>query len=185
MKMDKTNRSEYRRLFLFESLPEPLTRASSHLQIFDNYILDTRMRLRSVRVPETKEWTWILQQEFPENEGDLMSWKTADIFLNEVEYHTFEPFEGREIRKNRYFHEYDGKMFAFDVFLGKLWGLNIARVDFESVDEMRAFEPSPFIQIEISGMPLFLGSTLVELDFETLREEFAKLGPILPEMPDE
>lgn len=185
MKMDKTNRNEYRRLYLFESLPEPLTRASSHLQIFDNYILDTRMRLRSVRVPETKAWTWILQQGFPESEGDLMAWKTAEIFLNEAEYHTFETFEGREIRKNRYFHEYDGKIFAFDVFLGKLWGLNIVRVDFESVEEMRAFEPPPFTLIEISGMPLFLGSNLVDMNFEDVREEFAKFGPTLPQIPDE
>lgn len=185
MKMDKTNRSEYRRLFLFESLPEPLTRASSHLQIFDNYILDTRMRIRSVRVPETKEWTWILQQGFPENDSDLMSWKTADIFLNEAEYHTFETFEGREIRKNRYFHEYDGKTFAFDVFIGPLWGLRIARIDFESVDEMRAFEPPPFTMIEVSDMPLFLGTSLVDKKFEDVREEFAKISPVIPDIPDE
>jgi hypothetical protein len=84
MKMDKTNRSDLHRLFLFENLPEPLSRASSHLQIFDNYIRDTRIRLRSIRVPETKEWTWVLQQRFPEHEGDLMCWKIAEIYLNET-----------------------------------------------------------------------------------------------------
>ena len=44
----------------------------------------------------------------------------------------FEQFEGHEIRKNRYFHEFDLVNFAFDVYLGDLWGLNTARVDFDS-----------------------------------------------------
>jgi CYTH domain-containing protein len=188
MKMDKTNRSDLHRLFLFENLPEPLTRASSHLQIFDNYIRDTRIRLRSVRVPETREWTWVLQQRFPEHEGDLMRWKIAEIYLNESEFHIFERFQGREIRKNRYFHEYDGKQFAFDMFLGPLWGLNLARVEFESAEEMSAFEPPPFTMIEVSNTPLFLGENLVDKNFEEVREVFGRISSIHPlpvEIPDE
>jgi CYTH domain-containing protein len=185
MKMDKTNRTEFHRLFLFENLPGPLTRASSHLQIFDNYIQETRMRLRSIRIPETNEWRWTLQQRFPEHTGDLLSWKVADIFLNETEYHIFERFAGREIRKNRYFHEYDGREFAFDVFLGKLWGLNIARADFADSKEMEAFEPPPFAVIEVSSIPLFSGENLVDKNFEQVRDEFAALGTVLPELPDE
>jgi CYTH domain-containing protein len=185
MKMDKTNRTDLHRLFLFENLPEPLTRASSHLQIFDNYIKDTRLRLRSVRIPETKEWTWTLQQRFPEQAGELMSWKLAEIYLNETEHTTLAHLEGREIRKNRYFHEYDGKEFAFDVFIGPLWGLNIVRVDFGDFREMQEFEPPPFAVIEVSNMPMFLGENLVERNFEQVRDEFARTERIIPELPDE
>lgn len=188
MKMDKTNRTDLHRLYLFENLPEPLTRASSHLQIFDNYVRDTRIRLRSVRIPETKEWTWIMQQRFPENIGDLMCWRIAEIYLNEAEHHTFELFEGREIRKNRYFHEYDDRQFSFDIFLGPLWGLSIMRVEFETVEEMRNFEPPPFAAIEVSNIPLFLGENLVEMDFEIVREEFARINsehPLPVDIPDE
>lgn len=185
MKMDKTNRTCLHRLFLFESLPEPLTPASSHLQIFDNYIQDTRIRLRSVRIPETKEWTWILQQRFPEHEGDLMAWKIAEIFLSEGEYHIFERFKGREIRKNRYFHEYDGRQFSFDIFLGPLWGLNLVKVEFESVGEMRGFEPPPLPLIEVSDSPVFLGENLVDKNFEQVRADFARTEHFLPDLPDE
>ena len=62
--IDRTYKSELRRVFLIQDLPEPLTRASSHLQIFDNYIEKTRLRLRSVRVPETKKWSWTLEHRF-------------------------------------------------------------------------------------------------------------------------
>jgi CYTH domain-containing protein len=185
MKMDKTNRTDLHRLYLFENLPEPLTRASSHLQIFDNYIQDTRIRLRSVRIPETKEWTWILQQRFPERDGDLMCWRIAEIYLNETEHGIFGRFEGREIRKNRYFHEYDGRQFSFDVFLGALWGLNLMRVEFESVEEMQNFEPPPFAAIEVSNIPLFLGENLVEKNFEQVRGEFGRMEHIIPDVPDE
>ena len=130
--MNKTAQIEYRRLFLLEGLPEPLTRASAHIQLFDNYIEHTRLRLRAVRAPETKEWTRILQQRITVDHDAAGTLKTSEIYLNDDEYAQFEQFEGSEIRKNRYFHELDGRMIAFDVYLGKLWGLNTAFVEFQS-----------------------------------------------------
>jgi len=174
--MDKTNRTEIHRSFLIEGLPEPLTRASAHIQIFDNYITETRLRIRSVRDPETADWTRILQQRFPVNADDLSALKFAEIYLNDAEYAHFEIFEGTEIRKNRYFHEFDGRTFAFDVYLGKLWGLNIARVEFETADELDRFEPPPFAVVEITNDPFFLGEVLVTKSFEDVRLEVSKLG---------
>ena len=68
--MNKTAQTEFHRLFLIESLPEPLTHASSHLQIFDNYIENTRIRLRLMRDPSTSVWTRILQQRFAIDDGE-------------------------------------------------------------------------------------------------------------------
>ena len=185
--MDKTNRTELHRSFLVDGLPEPLTRASAHIQIFDNYIHETRLRLRSVRNPETAGWTRILQQRFPAVEGDLSCLKISEIYLNEIEYAHFETFEGSEIRKNRYFHEFDRRTFAFDVFLGKLWGLNIARVEFESEDELGKFEPPPFGVLEITQDPFFLGEVLVTKTFEEVRTEVAKFEDQIKigQIPDE
>jgi CYTH domain-containing protein len=144
--MDKTNRTEMHRAFLIEGLPEPLTRASAHLQIFDNYIQDTRLRVRSVRDPETAGWTRILQQRFPVNEDDLSALKFAEIYLNAAEHAHFEIFEGTEIRKNRYFHEFDGRTFAFDVYMGKLWGstsrVSSSKLRTNSIDSSRLRLPS-------------------------------------------
>ena len=173
--MDKTNRTEIHRAFLIEGLPEPLTRASAHIQIFDNYIADTRLRIRSVRDPETAGWTRILQQRFPVNADDLSELKFAEIYLNDTEHAHFEIFEGTEIRKNRYFHEFDGRTFAFDVYMGKLWGLNIARLEFETAAELDRFEPPPFAVIEITNDPFFLGEVLVMKSFEDVRLEVSKL----------
>jgi CYTH domain-containing protein len=173
--MDKTAQNEWHRLFLIDCLPEPLNPASSHLQLFDNYIPSTRIRLRAIRDPYEKTWTRMLQQRF--TVGDETLTKSAEIHLNDDEYAAFERFEGREIRKNRYFHEFDLVMFAFDVYLGKLWGLNTAKVDFETREAMESFVPPPFAVFEVTGDPFFAGSSLVDRTFADVQTEVAKIAP--------
>lgn len=180
--MNKTSRIELRRVFLLENLPAPLTRASRHQQIFDNYIENTRLRLRSVRIPETKQWTWILQQHEPLREN-LSEWEISEIYLNEAEHRAFEIFEGREvktnervetneIRKNRYFYEANGRQIEIDLFLGKLWGLISAQIYFGTVAEMQAFEMSPFFVAEITFNEFFLGENLIGRTFADVQKEF-------------
>lgn len=179
--MDKTSRIELRRVFLLPNLPEPLTRASYHLQIFDNYIENTRLRLRSVRVPKTKEWTWILQQIA--SLEDSSKREVAEIFLNEAEHAAFEIFEGREvrknervetneIRKNRYFYDFDGAEIEIDVFLGELWGLITAQIYFKSVEEMKSFNAPPFTIAEVSNNEFFAGKNLPGKNFADVQKEF-------------
>ena len=174
--MNKTYQTEFRRLFLINALPEPLTRADRHLQIFDNYIENTRLRMRRVRVPHTREQTWMLEHRFPADENNLAVWKLAEVFLREDEYRIFEQFEGREIRKNRYFYELDDKRISIDVFLGGLWGLNIARVSFETEQEMEHFEAPPFAVFEVTNDKFFSGENLVGKDFNDVRAEFERIS---------
>jgi len=183
-KMEKADKTEFRRVYLFENLPAPLTAASGHLQIFDNYIENTRLRIRSIRSPETKQWTFILQQLFP-FAGDLSHWKIAEIHLNDAEHQAFERFEGRkiklnervvssEIRKNRYFHEVGGRRIEFDIYLGDLWGLNLARVCFETENELTNYEIPPLLVYEVTNNPFFTGANLVGKNFADVRQELAK-----------
>lgn len=158
---NKIYTTEFRRTFLTEGLPEPVKPADTHLQIFDNYIPNTRMRLRSVRVPETKQWTRILEHRFPFDENDLTMWNVSQIYLDEGEYEVFKGFEGREIRKNRYFYEVDGKAVEIDIFLGDLWGLNIAKTVFENGDQLGAFGGIDFALKEVTRDPFFVNSNLV------------------------
>lgn len=182
--MNKTYADEFRRTFLLENLPEPLTRSSSHLQIFDNYIENTRLRIRSMRSPETKQWSFILQQRFAVNE-QLSHWKLAEIYLSEDEHNIFEPFENREIkknervesnevRKNRYFLELDNKQISIDLYLGDLWGLILAKVEFETEKDLLEFETPKFSIVEVTNDEFFIGGNLVGKKFADVREEFKK-----------
>ncbi len=186
--MNKTYRTEFSRVFLLADLPEPLTRASEHLQIFDNYIENTRLRLRRVRVPQTKEQSWILEHRFAADENNLANWKISEMFLQEDEYKIFEQFEGREIRKNRYFYEHNDKQITIDLYLGELWGLVTAKAYFETETEMEHFEAPPFVIHEVTNNLFFTGENLVGKKFADVQSEFEKLTSshqIILETPDE
>ncbi|MFN6963834.1 MAG: hypothetical protein ACK4S4_08715 [Pyrinomonadaceae bacterium] len=176
--MNKTGQAEYQRVFLIEQLPEPLLPKSAHLQLFDNYIEGTRLRLRTVRDPYTKEWTYILQQRIEIDR--FAESRLAEIYLDETEHAAFERFEGREIRKNRYFHEFDGVSVAFDVYLGRLWGLHTAIVRFDGPEERDAYEPPPFAVFEITREGFFSGWNLVEKEFAAIQAEVTKLERLTP-----
>lgn len=185
--MNKTAATELHRLFLIEGLPEPLTPASSHVQIFDGYIRGTRLRLRQIRDPYSNAWTRLLQQRFATHDGDLAESKLAEIHLDEAEFAMLEPLAVAEIRKNRYFHEFDRHSFAFDVYLGQLWGLTTARVAFQEREEMEEFIPPPFAVYEITNDRYFDGANLINLQFSEIQTEVARLGALhgSVEPPDE
>lgn len=159
---------------MVSGLPESTTPASSHLQIFDNYIENTRIRLRKIRVPETKSWMRVLEQIFPVEKDNFAKSKISQMFLTEAEYKKFEIFKGREVRKNRYFYELNEQQFEFDIFLGDLWGLNIAGVYFETELEMKNFEVPEFSVIEITDNEFFDGGNLVDKTFVDIQTEINK-----------
>jgi len=162
--MDKTGRSEFKRKFLIDGLPPPLTPASRHIQIFDNYLLGTNLRLRKMREPYENRWTFILQRIlFVDN-----AMRVAEIYLDDTEVSLFQGLEGGEIRKNRYFHEFDMSSVVFDVYLGDLSGLVTAQVPFEAEDRMTGFVPPPFCKIEITNEPSYREAQLVGRSFADL-----------------
>ncbi|MGI8555669.1 MAG: hypothetical protein ACR2LT_04875 [Pyrinomonadaceae bacterium] len=184
--MNENYRTEIRRVFLLANLPAPLTRSSEHLQFFDNYIENARLRLRSIRVPRTKEWRWILEQRFPKDENDLSKWNVAEIFLSEAEHAAFEIFEGRQIKKNerietnelrfnRYFYTIENRQMEIDVFLNPLWGLHLGKVFFDTEKEMKEFIAPDFVAAEITQNANFLGKNLVGKTFDDLQSEFHQL----------
>ncbi len=174
-------RTEFRRLFLLEGLPEGVKPADEHLQIFDNYIENTRLRLRSIRQPHTKQWQFILQQLQPNQ--DFSEFNIAEIYLNEDEHKAFELFEGREIKKNervesnelrfnRYFYE----NLEIDVYLGKeIWGLIIATARFTTTKAMQNFEKPSFALLEVKNDAFFIGENLIGKTFSDVQNQVERL----------
>lgn len=165
-------RTERVRKFLLRDLPEPLTRAAEHVQIWDNYITGTRLRLRKVRTPQTKKWTLRLTQKSVPAPPDLSRTTVTDIHLSAQEYNVLAIFEGNEVRKNRYPFEHEGRRFQIDVFIGALWGLVIALTEFETDEELEAFTLPTFAHADITQDELFTGARLSQLTFGELRAEY-------------
>ena len=166
---------ERERRFLLQDLPEGLLRTDHHLQITDNYITGTRLRIRKVREPRTNKWTVKFTQKFAPDESDLSRTIITNLYLNAQEAEVLSVFEANEIRKNRYIFEFEGRKFGIDMFLGDLFGLVLAEISFADDEQMRSFVMPPFALAEVTNNPLFSGGKLCELTFAELREEIKKL----------
>jgi CYTH domain-containing protein len=166
----KYARIKRERKFLLRHLPEPLTGASEHTQIWDNYITNTRLRLRKVRYPKTKEYVVKLTQKYPLDPEDLSRFVITNMYLSAMEYEVLSIFEGNEIRKNRYPFEYEGHKYSVDGFIGPLHGLVIAEISFETDEEMNALTPPSFAVREVTQDIKFTGGKLYETTADELRE---------------
>ena len=172
----KYARVERERRYLLQDLPEGLTRADPHLQITDNYISGTRLRIRKVREPRSNKWTVKFTQKFAPNPVDFSRTIITNIYLNALEAETLAMFDANEIRKNRYSFEFEGRRFSVDMFLGDLFGLVLAEVSFETDDELESFAKPPFAIAEVTNNKLFTGGELSQLTFSDIRAEIVKSG---------
>src|SRR5947207_2502940 len=145
----KYARVERERRYLLPDLPEGLSRADHHLQITDNYITGTRLRVRKVRDPRTNKWAVKFTQKFAPDPRDLSRTIITNTYLNAIEAETLSIFAANEIRKNRYYFEFDGRRFSIDMFLGDLFGLVLAEISFDTDDEMDNFVAPPFALVEV------------------------------------
>lgn len=165
----KYARVERERRYLLADLPEGLTRADPHLQITDNYITGTRLRLRKVREPRTNKWTVKFTQKFAPNPEDLSRTIITNTYLNALEAETLSVFNSNEIRKNRYYFEFEGRRFSVDMFLGDLFGLVLAEVSFDTDEELDQFGKPAFALADVTSDPVFSGGRLCELTFAEVR----------------
>jgi len=172
----KYARVERERRYLLQDLPEGLTRADHHLQITDNYITGTRLRIRKVRDPKTNKWIVKFTQKFAPNPADLSRTIITNIYLNAIEAETLSIFDANEIRKNRYRFPFAGREFSIDMFLGDLFGLVMAEVSFETDEELESFPKPPFAVADVTNNEIFSGGKLSELTFEDIRNEVEQSG---------
>jgi CYTH domain-containing protein len=172
----KYARLERERRYLLQDLPEGLTRADPHLQITDNYLTGTRLRIRKLRDPRTNKWTVKFTQKFAPNPADFSRTIITNIYLNALEAETLAVFDANEIRKNRYSFEFEGRKFSVDMFLGDLFGLVLAERNFETDEELDSFAKPPFAVADVTNNELFTGGKLCALTFADIREEILKSG---------
>ena len=168
---------ERERRYLLRDLPEGLTRADPHLQITDNYMTGSRLRLRKVREPRTNKWTVKFTQKFAPNPEDFSRTIITNTYLNALEAEVLSTvFNSNEIRKNRYPFEFEGRKFSVDMFLGDLFGLVLAEVSFETDEELNQFPKPPFALADVTNEELFTGGRLCELTFSEIRTEITNRG---------
>jgi len=176
----KYARVERERRYLLADLPAGLTRADHHLQITDNYITGTRLRIRKVRDPRTNKWVVKFTQKFAAIPEDLSRTIITNTYLNAIEAETLALFEANEIRKNRYPFEFAGRKFSVDMFLGDLFGLVLAEINFETDEELDSFPKPMFALADVTNNEIFSGGKLSQLTFADIRKEIERSGLVNP-----
>ena len=172
-----STRLERERRYLLEgTCRKSLTRASPHVQITDNYITGTRLRLRKTRDPQTNKWTVKLTQKFAPNPADLSRTIITNIYLSALETEALAIPDANEIRKNRYWFDFESRKFSVDMFLGDLFGLVLAEVGFETDAELDHYPRPPFALADVTNDELFTGGRLCELSFADIRKAIMSGG---------
>ena len=172
----KYARLERERRYLLHDLPDGLTRTDPHLQITDSYITGTRLRIRKVRDPKTNKWIVKFTQKFAPDPTNFSHTFITNMYLNAIEAETFGVFQANEIRKNRYYFDFEGRRFSIDMFLGDLLGLVLAETSFVSDEEMSGFAQPRFTLADVTNNEVFTGGRLSELTFADIRREVAQKG---------
>jgi CYTH domain-containing protein len=171
---------ERERRYLLPDLPEGMTRADHHLQITDNYITGTRLRIRKVRDPRTNKWVVKFTQKFAPNPNDLSRTVITNLYLNATEAETLSVFAANEIRKNRYYFDFEGRRFSVDMFIGDLFGLVLAETGFDTDEELDRFATPSFAIADVTNNEIFSGGKLSELRYEDVRKEILESGLLKP-----
>ncbi len=172
----KYARLELERRYLLQDLPEGLSRAAPHLQITDNYITGTRLRLRKVRDPQTNKWTVKFTQKFAPDASNPSRTLITNTYLDAQEAEALSIFEANEIRKNRYPYTWEGQKFSIDMFLGDLFGLVLAEISFQTDFDFEDFKQPPFALADVTFNELFSGGKLCQLTFADIANEIKKGG---------
>ena len=167
-------RVERERRYLLSALPEGVSLRDEHAQITDNYITNTRLRLRKSRWVPTNEWSLKLTQKHTPAPPDFTRTLITTIYLNPTEYEVLSVFEANELRKNRYYLRHEGRLYSVNVYLGDLRGLILAEADCDTDEELDALPKPPFAFLDVTRDELFTGGRLVQLTAEDLRAELAR-----------
>ncbi|MFN2577139.1 MAG: hypothetical protein ABR607_05560 [Pyrinomonadaceae bacterium] len=177
----KYARIERERRYLLQDLPEGLSRTDHHLQITDNYITGTRLRIRKVRDPATNKWVVKFTQKFAPNRQDLSRTMITNLYLNATEAETLSIFQANEIRKNRYYFDFAARRYSIDMFIGDLFGLVLAETSFETDEELDNFQRPPFALADVTNNETFSGGRLSELTFTDIKKEILQSGLLNPQ----
>ncbi|UCH85415.1 MAG: CYTH domain-containing protein [Candidatus Latescibacterota bacterium] len=93
--------------------------------------------------------------------GSGLSRREAEVELTQTQFDTLWPqTEGRRVVKDRYEIPYRGRVIELDVFHGKLEGLIIAEVEFDSEKECESFTPPDWFGDDVTENPEYKNRSL-------------------------
>ena len=152
MSDDDVERLEIERKFLISNAPIPGQQPSP---IHQGYITvgsdgtEVRLRRKGGRYFQTIK------------QGSGLSRRETEVELTQWQFETLWPqTEGRRVVKDRYEIPYRGRMIELDVFHGRLEGLIVAEVEFDSVRDSESFIAPNWFGEDVTDDPRYRNRSL-------------------------
>lgn len=155
----KYTRAEYERRFIVSPQSNWKSSVESYSKSFeDKYFRDSRLRLRLLIDSDTGRRLIKLTKKV---ESDSAYAHTISrILLTQNEYAFFGSLAGDNLKKTRYYHNYQGRVFSVDVFEGELEGLILCETEADSIEDLMKCEPPQYAKQEVSEDEFFRGGNL-------------------------
>jgi CYTH domain-containing protein len=159
----KYARFEVERRFLVKYLPKRIAQDQGW-RITDRYIDNTRLRLRQMESLAGDETVFKLGQKEVPSPPDFSRMTITNIYLSRDEYDVFAVLPAHELRKTRHLFQDDARTVGVDLFGGRLAGLILAEIGFETSHQMDEEWPlPPWALADVSNDLRFTGGALAGL----------------------
>lgn len=124
----------------------------------DKYLQNSRLRLRVLTDSDSGRRIVKLTKKFQSDSPYFQ--RIGRILLSPGELEVFDSLPGDRLRKTRYYHVHQGRVFSIDVFEGELDGLVLCETEAEGLEELMAIQPPPYVRCEVTEDPFFTGGNL-------------------------
>jgi CYTH domain-containing protein len=145
---------EIERKFLLKQLPQTLLAEVEPANIKQGYLVmgqDRELRVRSIDG----------QAYFTSKRGQGLVREEIELPVDDGVFNLVWPFtEEKRIEKSRYTIKQDSATYDFDVYFGKLEGLQVLEVEFDSIDDAKAFSMPDYCVQEITDDNRYKNATL-------------------------
>lgn len=110
------------------------------------------------------------------NPDDASSLVEQTIELTEEEFLALATADGKQVKKTRYYLEYNGRTLEIDVFKGQLAGLVLVDAEFDTEEEKLSFKIPDFCLVEVTQEDFLAGGMLCGKGYQDIEENLARLG---------
>jgi adenylate cyclase len=144
---------EIERKFLISCLPSNLDE-NGRSEILQGYLVQDSTQEVRVRLKDDRCYLTV-------KKGTGLTRGEVELPISRNDFDAMWPFtEGRRLEKTRYAHPHEGLTIEIDVYRGDLAPLQIAEVEFPSVETSRVFEPPEYFGSEVTGIPEYSNASL-------------------------
>ena len=161
---------ERERVFLLKELPKDLLEFK-HIDIKIGDVTSSN-DINVLKIRQKGDKYEIIKKEYISEQEK----KEYVVPLNEEEFGLLFPVTKRRHSKKRFFYRLDKYVCEIDIYLEEMEGYARAEVEFDNIDELKAFNPPSWFGEEITAINHEIHENLGEITCDTMEKRYKERG---------